>query len=49
MPRGTSAPHKGHGTNDRDVNKEDEEDGVEQRMKRMGNTTTRTKTARMIF
>ena len=29
MPRGTSAPHKGHGTNDRDVNKEDEEDGVE--------------------
>ena len=32
VPRGTGAPHKGHGTNDRDVNKEDEEDGVEQRM-----------------
>ena len=32
MPRGTGAPHKGHDTNDRDVNKEDAEDGVEQRM-----------------
>ena len=32
MPRGTGAPHKGHDTNDRDVNKEDKEDGVEQRM-----------------
>ena len=29
MTRGTSAPHKGHGTNDRDVNEEDEEDGVQ--------------------
>ena len=32
MPRGTGAPHKGHDIKDRDVNKEDEEDGVEQRM-----------------
>ena len=32
VPRGTGAPHKGHDTNDRDVNKEDAEDGVEQRM-----------------
>ena len=49
MPRGTGALHKGHDTKDRDVNKEDEEDGVEQRMKMMGNTTTKTKTARMRF
>ena len=27
MPRGTGTPHKGHDTNDRDVNKEDAEDG----------------------
>ena len=32
MPRGTGTPHKGHDTNDRGVNKEDAEDGVEQRM-----------------
>ena len=32
VPRGTGTPHKGHDTNDRDVNKEDAEDGVEQRM-----------------
>ena len=27
VPRGTGAPHKGHDTKDRDVNKEDEQDG----------------------
>ena len=29
VPRGTGAPHKGHVANDRGVNKEDKEDGVE--------------------
>ena len=29
VPRGTDPPHKGHDTKDRDVNKENEEDGVE--------------------
>jgi len=31
------------------MSREDEEDGVEQRMMRMGNTTTKTKTARILF
>ena len=49
VPRGTDPLHKGHDTKDRDVNKEDEDDGAKQRMTGMGNMTTKTKTARMGF